>query len=121
MSREELLVLAERVEQATADQQAELLADAWDALGPIANWTGDQARRFGMMMDAEAFESAAMSLVPDGWCVFLNAYVDGAEVALEDDRVDPVRFPSVHAEAVTPALALVSASLRAMAAMGEGL
>lgn len=59
-----LLELAEKVKAGAAQQQAGLLSDAWDALGPVANWTAEQARRFGNCIDAEAFESAALMLLP---------------------------------------------------------
>ena len=127
MSREELLALASRCEQATVDQQATLLLEAFD----LTNWrsrrkgqlveNNPQWLRFDKMVRVEAFESAAMSLVPEVWVLTLTVWESEAEARLEDDRIHPVRLPSIVFEAASAALAIASASLRARAAMGEGL
>lgn len=58
---------------------------------------------------------AALTLVPEGWVPSLVIYHDCSTVGLADDRVNPVRLPDVEVTAPTPALALVSAALKARA------
>jgi len=96
-----LLALAERCEQAAGvDQKAVMLAVV-DALG----LPSDQHYRAVRMIEIGAYESAAVTLVPEGcgWMVMGNA----AKVGVWPSR------------AATPALALCSAALRARAAMAE--
>ncbi len=126
MTATELLALAERIEQAGADEQRELLEDAFYLLHPIpadasTRWRAgrqtdeDEAhhkrlRRFQTLMGAEAFESAALMLIdPERyhwtlesrsfWLRWLNAGV----------------VSELHAKAATPALAVAAAALRARA------
>lgn len=64
-----LLELADRCEAATAEQQRELLEAAWAAIHgslPRRNRGGHNAENsFVSMLDAKAYESAAMTLVPE--------------------------------------------------------
>jgi hypothetical protein len=112
-----LIELAERCEKAGAEEQRALLDEAWDALGPAVNWTAAQARRFGMMMDADAYESAAMLLVPEGWD-YLICRVDG-EIQCEIGPSNSFKNVGL-VNAATPALAICASSLRARDG-GEGL
>lgn len=57
-----LTKLAERVEAADAGYQRVLLLQAWAATAPTM---GEAYTRFVRMLDAEAYESAAMQLVPE--------------------------------------------------------
>ena len=113
----ELLALAERCEQATADQQRELLLEAFEAL--TAEFVATpSAIRFVQMLDAEAYESAAMTLVPKGWVfgrlaqnpISLRWYCDLDWHPLSDDR------DNASGSNAAPALALCAAALRAGAA-----
>lgn len=78
---------------------------------------------FRKYLDAEAWESAAVSLVPEGrqfGCGSLDGTLQswawvGVGGALDETYVS--MFP---ANAATPALALVAASLHALANQGEG-
>ena len=110
-----LLELARRAEAASAGEQREILEAAG---GLICGRTrsglpGRNFYRFISMLDAEAYESAAMMLVPEGpwWSVQRFPCGDGylASVGNDDER-----------RGATPALALVAASLRARAAEGAG-
>lgn len=108
-----MLALAERVEKATADQQAPLLIEAFDLVdwrqrrrGQIIennpNWF-----RFDKMIRAEAYESAAMALVPEG--------LRGLEyeISVGGRKCSAWVYGAPRCHAATPALALVSAALRA--------
>jgi hypothetical protein len=112
--RADLLALASRVEAGTAEQQADLIQDAWDMMGPLVRWTPEQARKFGIMIDAEAYESAALMLVPDGAVRRSGDSARGlmgtffCDMILEDGR-------DFHALANTEAGAITAASLRALA------
>ena len=124
----ELLKLAERCEQATAEQQRELLAEAWTLTHgkpPRANRGGDNPEnKFVALLNAEGFESAAMMLVPEGWGKMVGDYwvdfekkppfvaecYDLSRVA-QDDFADG---ELIQTWAHTPALALCAAALRAI-------
>jgi hypothetical protein len=127
---------AERAEKAEASEQREVLEQAFEAIhGPIA--TGgdyDLWSAFAKKLWAEAYESAAMMLVPEGWIVNLHRGFDDdgeywATVELIDSfsverGCDPddrraVKSSRGAAEAShdPTALALVAASLRAHAHM----
>ena len=113
----DLLDLAARVEAAGADEQYQMLAMAFDAVFPEHELQGTphiewkhEYRAFRNMLAAEAYESAAMMLVPDGY-----AFGCGHGTDLE-------RFPGwawcgkdegAYIFAETPALALTAACLRA--------
>lgn len=71
--RDELKALAERVEKASADEQIMMLREARGLAWPDASLADDavlrQRNRFNRMIDVGAYESAALMLVPAGWCV----------------------------------------------------
>jgi hypothetical protein len=101
--------LAAKCEQATAEQQAQLLREAFYALFPayLVEPRRDRSRksRFIKMIDANAFESAAMMLAPEGWQWRLearNAKLQAGDLV-------------IAADGATPALALCAAALRAHA------
>jgi hypothetical protein len=123
-----LLTLIERVEGATADQQREMLLEAYSAIypdNPLGYWTStDRARRFVAMLEAEAFESAAMTLVPEGRKVTIE-HEPNCGFAMAGYAQARVYMPNKRdgydvAEATTPALALTAACLRAHASLREG-
>lgn len=100
-----------RIEAAGVEQQAGLLREAATVL------LGSVPDRMNRMLAAEAWESAAMMLVPNGYAwAFTNIKGGGYErrdfsacsAALGDLSGNPI-----HANAATPALALASAALRA--------
>lgn len=124
MSRDELIA---RLEAAKADQQRELLIEAFEAFHPYPgprhylvteiDWSWDRMRdRFMRMLDAQAYESAALTLVPEGclwgagnedctdrpwaWCLPPGKSWDDAD----------------NSYAATPALALCIAALKARGA-----
>jgi hypothetical protein len=115
MTKAEIIALAERCEGASAAQQDELIDDAWDVLGPIRHWTAEQAARIAEMLDAEAYESAAMILVPHGLLWTMDSW-EGSRwsAGIWCDRRWLVHT-SEKRTSKTPALALTSASLRAIA------
>jgi len=113
--------LAARLEVASPDEQREMLEAAYAAFNggrlfdqpatPGFRETHARWDRFRRMLDAEAFESAAMMLVPEGWFTRL---------AMEDRHSHSWRWDlrggygvDASARASTPALALTAASLRA--------
>ena len=121
-----LLELAARAEKAGADEQAAVLARTIDALVPphelgvpradeqmieYGVWA-DLRWRFMKMVAAEAYESAALLLVPEGfaWSIqFSDSTLGEAWLYPPDNKAD-VQF---YASAATSALALCAASLRA--------
>ena len=126
----ELNALAERVEQAEPHMQGVLLDRAWDELAEcsavfrrfaVAHQPGfdNNAGKFAMALEARAYESAAMMLVPEGAVTFL---------ASQDRHSRRWKWELRHgygiksaARAETPALTLTAAALRAHAAIaGEG-
>lgn len=130
----DLLQLAERVEAATADQQNDALITAFYAIFPKPNpenepeWPGSghlrqpryhawyvRLRKFTAMLDAEAYESAALMLVPDGWMLLTLS-----DIAADGLTLCKLGAPDVH-DAMsfgtsTRALAITAAALRARAA-----
>lgn len=104
-----LVELVERCEAATADEQREMLEHVFAALLP--NPSVLEARCFVDMLNCEAFESAAMTLVPEGW----NWKVGHSGYRASSWVMEGVRGGYVGNEsyAVTPALALCAAALRA--------
>lgn len=117
----DLLSLAVRVEAAEAREQRALLMEAYETVfggpecTPINKWPGYSSPRwdrFHMMLDAEAYESAAMTLVPEGWTWTLNHL----ERSTSAHMLSPGPYPTkARAVAATPALALAAAALRARA------
>lgn len=121
-----ILELAERCEKATADDQRDLLAQAWQAVrGPKPDsdyqprrtpmFSPDWERwverdcRFSNLLQAEAYESAAMMLVPEGWTGIIP--VTGGDEAWLWPKGGT--FKGFRVNAATPALALTAACLRA--------
>ena len=119
--REELLALADRVVAAIAEQQSYMLELAYQEIHGIYPGAHislpSHALRFGRMVRAEAYESAAMSLVPEGWgFVLASKGIDDdnpdkwcVNIAQDPDDAGRLTF------AATPALALTAAALRAHA------
>lgn len=123
MTPADKIALAERVERAGADQQGQMLERAWETLAEHSaefrrfatahppRGFDNNAGKFSMMLDAMAYESAAMMLVPEGSYVEISGPSNCGGWACKVD------FRHT-AFATTPALALTSAALRAQA--GEG-
>jgi hypothetical protein len=122
-----LLALAERVESAPLEMQGKLLEQAWELCAEYSaefrafttsylSGFDNNAGRFSMCLEASAYESAAMMLVPEGLAFEMTTtgYKPGATVC-----GNPMFDTHEGAYAATPALALVAAALRARAAMGE--
>ena len=117
--------LAARVESASADEQRWVLEQVWKALhdgvsavssayGPTEDAAWRRARQFLDMLAANAYESAALMLVPEGWTGLFSAGRRPLETAWllpRSGRMDP----GVRVEAATLALAITAASLRAQA------
>jgi hypothetical protein len=137
MNRDELLQLAERVERAEAAEQRAMLEEAWLAIhheGYPPEDASDTCRkcdRFDKLLEAEAYESAALMLVPEGWVVgsleWWSMRHDAGVTLLETGPTDDGfqgYSAAVHgdarAKAVTPALALCAASLKALASQIGG-
>ena len=108
----------DRIEQAAPDVR-EVLYDAWDVIAPERGiaWARKHARRFGILIDAEAYTDAALMLVPDGWWLqHLGHCIGGFRCRIETNGP-----PSVSVDAgfnpdkpfSTQALAICEASLRA--------
>ena len=113
-----LLTLATQIEQATEDQQQDMLIAAWGAMFPFiigeqasqsARW--ESGAKFSRMLAAKAYESAAIMLVPDGydWDIGTerNRDLDASAWLNKGDNFSEEIF------AATPALALAAACLRA--------
>lgn len=119
-----LIELAAQAEKASADQQADLLKEAYQALRGVWPDAGDwhqahEAKRFARMVNAEAFESAAMTLVPVGLFPLLDFSV--AHCRLRARHGLELRdVAGARALAAVPALALLAAALRAIATEEEG-
>lgn len=129
VDKERLVELAERCEKATAEQQRELLLEAFETL-TAAFVATPSAIKFVRMLDAEAYESAAMTLVPE-WAKlhFLQdtEYDNPAEKTWSANlraREEKAREPGFGSEwqswCATPALALCAAALRARASIQKG-
>jgi hypothetical protein len=127
--------LAERVENATADEQRTILGEVWHTLFPrpselVASpqhWN-KRLNRFRKMLDAEAFESAAMTLAPEGWHLThsgegrfmtrgrIAVTLETWDVEQAGDGSDIHTTPNRrHGVAQTFPLALCAAALRAIA------
>jgi hypothetical protein len=106
-----LLSLAERVEQASAEDQRHLIEQAAAQLALHQLWPPKAddtalAARFFAFLNAGAFLDAAMTLVPEGWNWRLESWRLVASAKLQrDNRV-------LGGDATTPALALTAACLR---------
>lgn len=124
--------LIARLEAAAAIDQRDALISAY-----IAIYDGDhpefcsstRALRFMRMLNAEAYESAALTLVPEGWRMAALCQRDPWFCRLETDDFESVTWgkggdwitevtsgSEATANAPTPALAIVIAALRAIEA-----
>ena len=106
-----LLELARRCERASANEQADVLIDAYEAISRTGRADYDWATRFMRFIDAEAYESAALTLIPD-WASGWSAYKSGTAVVWPPISSKQDGF---GAQAATPALALCAAALKARA------
>jgi hypothetical protein len=129
VNRAALKALAQRCEQATAGQQADLIEDAFRYFYPPPNrmysdatrlvytrpWLAWSERfdRIEAMLTAEAYESAALTLVPEGWC--LNGVSENGE-GLFYGELRKTNVGDAHSTAPTLALAITAVALRAHAA-----
>ena len=111
----------------------ELLQEAWTAMFPmpegpqlegVGEWGlwRERKRRFIAMLDAEAYESAALTLVPEEWTYvsleICARHLPGQHCHASVERMlDEQEDVRVSGYAKTPALAIVIAALRAK---GEG-
>ena len=71
--RAALSALGDRCERAPPEQQRELLLEVWKAFcgNPLVLYAGEDIRTgqpaFRHMLGADAWESAALALMPEGW------------------------------------------------------
>jgi hypothetical protein len=121
-----LLALAERVERAAPEQQAELILAAWLERNPEPQeegydrgFWGYREARLRKQLDCGAYESAVIQhLLPEGWA--WNLYSDGPTYAASAE-IGPhpeggaIFRAATSSDGATPALALCAASLRARA------
>jgi len=124
--------LAGRCELAERDEQEQLLTEVFEAIkGSVQTRRGSLVSfhpdwfAFQKMLRALAYESAALTLVPEGWAITLTEWPgQGAEAALlqTELRDDGKYWRSAgmrevgRCKAVTRALALCAAALRARSA-----
>lgn len=105
--------LTERIEAATADQQEELLYEAWAHLAVTSPafkafaLADDNARNFNRLLDAAGFVDAALMLVPDDETMSLTRHggMWVAEVCIGEQHYMAVKDQA--------GLALCAAALRA--------
>ena len=114
--------LIARLEAATADHQRELLFEAFEAVHPYPghehylvdeiDWTWDRLRQpFIAMLDAEAYESAALTLVPPDWHLILQGVNQSWNADLRSTPFGTGGYAGGFSS--TPALAICIAALRA--------
>jgi hypothetical protein len=130
MTSDKLLELAERCEKAMAEQQSEVLEEAFRLCDPpparmysnvlrlqtTRRWV-EWNHRFGLFTDklaCEAFLDAAMTLVPEGMVWGVDAYADHAEAIVRHLFTE-----GKEVRAAIPALALTAAALRARSQEGS--
>lgn len=130
--RETLITLAAKIE-AAEEPDREMFEEAFNAcrpeppkgnpLAPMWQWEvwSDYLARLQQLLSIEAYEQAAMILVPEGWawCVFSPDYDEGrlgysAELAPNHDLFKK-GASAQFSDAPTPAQALAAAALRAVA------
>jgi hypothetical protein len=120
--------LAAKCEQAAADEQADLLREAFILVhGPkperllggspeLATYL-DHLNPFVRLINNGGFLDAAMTLMPEGWVWVVDAV--GRASCFKPDSAKP--WPRAGGVTNTPALALCAAALRAHAKLkGEG-
>lgn len=114
---DELLALAERCEKAKGEEQYELLCKAHLLVRGLKRYVRDD---FARMLDSGAYESAALSLVPEGWRFSVdNAFGRGSAVCGAIVNNTAFAKNAQLGDATTPALALTAACCRAHHAMKE--
>ena len=124
MTRDDLTALIARVEVAAVAEQSDVLAAALMAARKAGWFAAKQYSSALRMLAASAYESAAMTLVPEGWRVYRMERLSCAPDA--EWRADIIKtYGSVgqnaRASHLAPALALTAAALRArLAQMGDG-
>lgn len=104
--------LTTRIEQAGEGEQRELLLDAWDVIAKSrgAAWAKENAGSFCAKIEVQAYLDAAMMLVPEGTEWNAGRFSDGTGTSsLWIDDMNEFTGDGVS----TPALALLSAILRA--------
>ena len=127
--------LIARLEAATAIDQRDALISAYIAIhdGDHPEFcSSTRALRFMRMLDAEAYESAALTLVPEGWRMAALCQRDPWFCRLETDDFESVTWgkgsdwitevtsgSEATANSTTPALAIVIAALRAKGVINE--
>jgi len=119
MNRDDLTALIARVEAATVAEQDEVMRDAVAAL--TSRWDASRRAWIARALDAECYESAALTLVPEEWG--REFWHEPGEKAQGNVWPPRRRFPrwTCSGFAATPALALTAAALRArLAQMGDG-
>lgn len=109
--------LIARIEAGTADQQRELLIEAGRLVFDDRQGRNDDGRKwsaFCAMLDAEAYESAALMLVPEGlvWCVLTDFGLPG-RARLWGSVLPGQADSGWTADGATPALAICAAALSA--------
>lgn len=119
-----LLTLAQQIEQATEDQQQDMLINAWQMMFPFIDQSAQSARwdswsKFSRMLSVKAYESAAMMLVPDGtghdpYWMLKAANPNNPKGCRSEIWVKDKGHP-FRGRAATPALALAAACCRAVA------
>jgi len=125
MSRADLNALIARVEAATAETQHDVLADVIMEMRDARAIPGAVAFRALRMIGAEAYESAAVALVPEGrgegaFSVSRNSFRSCNAQVWHDALFNRYCHGGGRYGAATPALALTAAALRArLAQMGD--
>lgn len=108
--RDELSALIARVESAGAGEQWKLLPEGWNQLNPGSAW--QRCNKFNRLMVAQAFTDAALSMVPEGWCVLLAIAPDKSICDIHEKPLGHSGQWIAHTKAATPALALLAAILK---------
>ena len=113
------MTLIARIEAAGPEDQASLLLDAAIEISN-GSWGADKIMAFDWMLDAKAYESAALMLVPDEHRYLLDKR-SRADRRQDGYRANVWQAPAVEYEATlswarTPALAIAAAALKARAA-----
>ena len=109
------------IEAGTCDEQRNLLNRAWRFVhGDIPEKPGKAAqewfhtyRPFRNMLDAEAFESAALKLVPEK--MFARVYCEAGQAIIVKPFSDSWHEVARSGLCLTPALAMLSAAFQAAA------
>jgi hypothetical protein len=112
---DELLALADRCEKATGPDEA-LDLDIVKAVGwsEHRGWKREDGWRIPLPFTASL--DAALTLVPEGWRPIIDTASEEEGVAIVDLWALPIASSKPlrkHAKAITPALALCAAALRA--------